>query len=237
MNLSTLTTINRPATWDDIPQMLALNTEAMMDQWGQPYWSTDDLETDFSNPGFDVSEQTRLWFDDDGMLVALAIVYTNVNLPVRSHFDLYIHPAYPLYQTLGRECFAWVESVVRRRVWDLCPPETQISLSTRMVAEYEPNQHLYTANGFNKIRQLWEMSLSLRDDIPQPELEEGFAIRTIRYPEESRALFRMTDDTFADHFGHIPDPEGKNYDNWAYRHFESSLFDPTMWFVVEYKGD
>lgn len=237
MNRLILTITNRPATRDDIPQMVALNTEAMMAQWGQPFWSIEEIESRFSNPKFDADNHTRLWFDENSAMVALTIVYLNGNPPVRAFFDLSIHPTYPHYQTLGAECIAWVESVVQGCVWHLCPPEMQISMSTRIVADYEPNQQLYVANGFTKIRQLWEMALDLQEDIPDPELEEGFSIRTIRYPDEGRALYRITDDAFADHFGYTHDPEGKNYDNWAYRHFDNSLFDPTMWFVAEYHGD
>jgi mycothiol synthase len=62
-------------------------------------------------------------------------------------------------------------------------------------------------------------------------------IRTLRYPEEARTAYRLNEDAFSDHYGHVYDPEMKNYDNWAVHRFEKKSFDPSVWFVVEIEGE
>ena len=46
----------------------------------------------------------------------------------------------------------------------------------------------------------------------------------------------MSEAAFADHYGHIPDPNDTNYEAWAQRRFGSSHFDPSVWFVAEADG-
>lgn len=228
--------ISRPATWEDIPAIVDLCNVAVIDQWGLPDWTVEDAEEEFSQPGYSMEQYVRMWHDSEGVFVGVGMVFGLQEPPVRVRVMPYLRPGIPDYQTLGLEILSWGEGVVRPLAIPRCPDHAKIQMISWTFATHEPTIALYHAYGMEKIRQFWTMEIVLNEDLPQPVLPEGVTIRTLRYPEEARFAYRITDQAFSDHYGHVDDPEEKNYDRWAQR-FTSKTFDPSLWFVVEVEGE
>lgn len=237
MNSTTVLTptAHRPAMWEDIPAIVDLCNEVMVAMWGVPEWSIEDTEKTFSRPGFVLEEYVHLWHDQTGALVGMCSI--GVQEPrVRTRVMPYILPKYPAYAALGWELLAWGESVVRHLALPVCPQDAKVQMLSWTNATYMPYVELFQAYGMELIRQYWTMKMELHANLVTPELPEGVTIRPMRYPEESRAMYRLDDIAFADHYGHIPDPAMTNYDAWAHR-FNSRWFDPTLWFIAEVDGE
>jgi mycothiol synthase len=228
---------SRPATLNDIPALVDLSNAASIAEWGKPDWSLEDAELELSRPGYSVEEMVRLWHDRDGRLTAACLVFANMEPPVRPAVLAVIRPGYPDYQGLGLEMLAWGEAVARGNAIPRCPDDARVQMVSWTYASYAPKIALYAAYDLQKIRQFWTMEIELDDETAAPELPGAITIRTIRYPEENRELYRITDEAFGDHYGHVSDPELKNFENWAYFKFSDVAFDPTLWFVAEVNGE
>lgn len=227
--------ISRGAMWEDIPAIVELCNIVMIDQWGLPDWTVDEAEEEFGQPGFKMDEFIRLWYDEAGALVGACMVMGLHEPPVRVRVMPYVHPAVANFQAFGLEVLAWGESVARPLAIPRCPADAKVQMISWTFATHERTVALYRAYGMEKIRQYLTMEIALHADMPLPDLSDGVTIRTLRYPEEARLAYRITDQAFADHYGHTEDPEEKNYDLWAQR-FNGKAFDPSLWFVIEVDG-
>jgi mycothiol synthase len=227
---------SRPAVWQDIPALVDLYNTAALEASGKADWSLEEAEQEFGRPGFDIDEMVRLWHDEQGQLVAGCFVIAEYHPPVRPGVLTIIAPGHPAYQELGLELLAWGEEVARRVALPRCPDEAKVQLVSWTDATYAPKAALLEAYDMTKIRQFWLMQIDLDGRLEAPDLPEGVTIRTIRYPEENHELYRITDEAFRDHYGHVADPEMQNYESWAYFRFTHVDFDPSLWFVAEVDG-
>jgi mycothiol synthase len=228
---------SRPAVWEDIPAMVEIANAHVVDQSGHPEWTVEDVQFSLARPDYNISESMRIWSDASGTPVAIGLIMPLDNPPVRSRALPYILPHLPHFQEVGLEIMAWLESTVRQQTIPQCPEDAKVQMTAWTFATHAPTVALYEAYGMHKIRQFWSMEIALHDALPIAELPDGMTIRTLRYPEEGRLAYRMRDEAFADHYGHIDDPDMKNYDRWAHHRFEGKQFDPTLWFIAEVDGE
>jgi mycothiol synthase len=204
--------------------------------WGVPEWSIADTEKVFSRPGFVLEEYVHLWHDELGMLVGMGFI--GMQEPrVRVRVMPYVLPSFSNEQALGREILTWGESVVHRLAIPFCPDDTKVQMLSWTNTTYTPHVTLFQGYGMALIRQFWTMEIDLHAELPTPSLSEGLTIRTLRYPEEIRAMYHLQETAFADHYGHVDDPDMKNYDAWAHQRFNDKRFDPMLWFIAEVNGE
>jgi mycothiol synthase len=228
---------SRPAAWEDIPAMVDIANAHVVDQWGRPEWTVEDVQFDLSIPDYNIAESVRIWSDSSGTPVALGLIMPGNKPPVRTRALPFILPTLPHFHEVGLEIMAWLESTVRQQAIPQCPEDAKVQMTTWTIATHEPTVALHKAYGMEKIRQFWTMEIALNDEVAAPVLPEGMTIRTLRYPEEGQMAYRMTDDAFADHYGHVADPDMKNYEGWVHHNMEHKSFDASLWFVAEVNGE
>ena len=56
------------------------------------------------------------------------------------------------------------------------------------------------------IRHFWEMVIDLDEEPPEPEWPEGIQVERARRGIDERAVHAASDEAFADHWEHYPDP-------------------------------
>jgi mycothiol synthase len=82
---------------------------------------------------------------------------------------------------------------------------------------------LLTRRGFREARRFFEMAIELDEDPPEPAVPvELFA------EEDAEAFHAALEESFADHWGHDPEP----FDRWLERQRRRENYDPTLWFVI-----
>jgi mycothiol synthase len=98
--------------------------------------------------------------------------------------------------------------------------------------EDTPLRELYEGTGYTLVRHSFRMRIDLDPEPPEPEWPEGFSVRTMREGEERR-FHDAQMASFADTWMFTPDP----YESWQHWMVDDSVFDPSLWFVVEAGDD
>ncbi len=165
------------------------------------FYSVVDLKTGFAEPGFDPTQNVRLW-ENSGALVAYADVWTPTQ--PTEHLDGFlwfrVHPA-ERNRGLEAEILAWAETRIREI-------NLTYQLSSKLTVHCRDFQTeritFYEQHGFQYERCFLKMARSLREPIPQPQLPEGFRIMQTRGIEDAAAWVEMHSQTFIDHWNFHP---------------------------------
>lgn len=161
----------------DTAAICALLAQARAPAWQGDYPGANDLRELLAEPV--VQNNTRLWQDERGELVAYALVDEFNNL----RFD-----ALPASQNpaLDAEIFAWGAEAIRRR-----NVETNADNTLDAVCRAEDVERIAWLERFGFTRQPFEtiyMQRVLDEPIPSPALPDGFAIRAVSGEDEAEAL-------------------------------------------------
>jgi len=92
-------------------------------------------------------------------------------------------------------------------------------------------KRLYDESGYELIRHSFRMRIELDQQLPEPELPDGYTVRTMREGEERR-FYDAQMASFADTWMFAPEP----YESWRHYMVDDSVFDPALWLVAE-QGD
>jgi mycothiol synthase len=88
--------------------------------------------------------------------------------------------------------------------------------------------------GGREVRRFWRMVVDLDSSVSPPPAVPGLVVRTVRDDEaDRRTVWRVVEDSFADHFGH---EDGRGYEEWLDGWLRRSGFDPTLWWAAELDG-
>jgi ribosomal protein S18 acetylase RimI-like enzyme len=96
-------------------------------------------------------------------------------------------------------------------------------------AEGRQLEALVAARGYRAIRASYTMELELGDELPSPpDPLEQIEIRPYRHPEDEERAYEAQEESFADHWGHNPQP----IETWREFSVKQSNFDPSLWFLA-----
>ncbi|WP_402464877.1 GNAT family N-acetyltransferase [Isoptericola aurantiacus] len=198
----------RPATADDVPALLELrNTIAAADH--EPYReSLEEITELFSAPWrrFDVDSIVGL--DDDGRMLAYAMVESQPGdtRTVRAFLFGGVHPSVR-WQGIGRELFAWQVARGRQVL-----AESGKDLPARLGVFVEDDgpaakRRIIEAAGFAPRRYYTELRRDLRDLAaqPLPDVKPAGGLRVVPFSDELDEATRLAhNDAFRDHWGSEP---------------------------------
>ena len=173
------------------------------------WWARIELERD-----------SRFSFDGDGRLVAAATLYEREDRTLE--LDAYVHPDFT-GRGLGGAAIEWLEEETHRRGLDAA---RAIALAADTAAS-----RLIEARGFEPIRHFYRMSIVLDAAPSEPVWPEGFTVSTLQ-PGEEEILHAVTQETFAEHWGH----EYRPFDEWRRHNIEREWWDPSLVHLVR-RGD
>jgi mycothiol synthase len=89
-------------------------------------------------------------------------------------------------------------------------------------------RQLLSNSGFQVVRRLYTMTISLRDAVIGSHATDGITIRTSTL-REAPMVHSLVEDVFAEHWGHVP----MSYDEWSEMVLKRADLDPTLWFIAE----
>jgi mycothiol synthase len=90
----------------------------------------------------------------------------------------------------------------------------------------------FDAAGWRPIRHSFQMRIELSGDLPEPGWPEGLSPRNFRPGEEER-VYEADMDAFADHWDFRRQP----MEQWRHYTVERHGFDPSLWWLVEDRGE
>ena len=183
---STLTT--RAPREDEARAITGLVIACDIDEFGAPDFELDDLLTDWHMPGFDLKKDAVV-VEEDGEIVAYAAFIRN------DYVDVYVHPGHR-DKGMGEALLDWSE----RRALERAAPGAEFRLGQVITSIDERGASLLRTRGYQPVRTYWRMSMPIGDTPSPPAWPEGVRVRTFDQERDSRAVYRLVQDAFADHW-------------------------------------
>jgi mycothiol synthase len=183
----------------DLPAIANLiNACEAVDQLGGGT-SIAELKDQFSYPSFKPERDLRLWEGSDGTLIAIGKLWVP---PVQETQDAgLMFKVLPSARNRGleNEILAWAETELQH----LCRDQNlrgNLRVSTR---ETQTDRvALLERSGFTVERHFLRMRRSLQTPIPEPQLPEGFVVRSLSGEAELSAWVDCFNQSFIDHWNH-----------------------------------
>jgi ribosomal protein S18 acetylase RimI-like enzyme len=121
--------------------------------------------------------------------------------------------------------FDWAEARAR---------DEELQRVRSFFAEGHELEAFVAARGYRSIRASYTMEIELDDDPPAPAAPvDGIEIRCYRHPEDEQATYAAQEESFADHWGHTPQP----IETWREFSVKQNGFDPSLWFLAWAGGE
>jgi mycothiol synthase len=164
----------------------------------------------------ELDRDSRFYFDAEGRLAGTAALYSRNE--GRLDLDAYVLPE-QAGNGLGGAMVDWLEEETTRRGVEHA--RTSAITADRAAAR------LLGARGYEPVRHFYRMSIELDAPPPEPEWPEGFAVSTLQ-PGEDELLHTVTEETFAEHWGH----EHRPFDEWRKHNVDREWWDPSLVYLV-----
>jgi mycothiol synthase len=205
----------RPATPQDAESVLAVFAASESADNGVVDTALEDILSDWARPSFDIESDTLVAVDGDDEIVGYADEFG------RRAF-VSVHPR-ARGQGIGAALLAWTEDHARTSG----APHVGQTLSENETAA----RALLTAHGYGPRWDTWVFQLALTEDLPAPVAPvPGLTLRSLRRPDEDRAVYELIDTAFSD----WPDRDpGESFEDWRAANLDRPDTDPGMLLVVD----
>jgi mycothiol synthase len=230
-NTQTLPAIRlRPAQMTDIPAVAQLILDVCTAD-GDPTIadSAEDLQQYWSEPGFNLEEDTWVAETPDGRIVGFEECYDR-HAHAALEGDGYVHPDF-LGQGIGTALMKALEARARG-IMKQAAPDLRVRIRNGMNMRDGRARDLHENEGYHPVRFSWRMEIQLEEAPPAPKLPQGIELRPFIVDEHARQVFDAVDESFRDHWGHTP----MRYDVWRNNTILRETFDPSLWFIA-WDGD
>ena len=204
----------RPPRDDEFDAMLELMNAHQLAAFGEADYTADDLRTWLTTPYVVIDRDLRV-LERDGRLIGYADADPTRDEPPLWWCDVKIAPDVDAGAVVA-ELVAWLEERAvegRLRVWTS-------EDDTRIVGAFD-------ALGFEPIRHSYRMEIDLGDELREPALPEGIAVRTAAADDH-----RLVYDAFVEVWQDTNDPIDETFEEWAHWHVERNSYDPSLWLLA-----
>lgn len=220
----------RPASFDDLPQAVAMFNAAEMERTGVGDWPIEMFHKSWQQPGFDLATSTRLVAAPDGSIVGFVELWDEFNPPANPWIWQRIHPLWH-GSGAGYALLAWAIDTSQRAL-DRLPADARLAPKIGVPSTHKPSIELYESMGMAPCRYSWRMLIDLHEPVPEPHWPAGIHVRPLRYPEDLEATFLAEEEAFEEHWGYVKRPFEETFAHWKYQNFEVSELKPELWFLA-----
>jgi mycothiol synthase len=211
----------RAPTREEAQAVTDLVVACDIEELGEPDFELDDLLTDWNRPGFDLQRDAVIAIDGARIVAYAALVR-------RDYADVYVHPDYR-GRGIGAELLAWSE---RRTLAALEPGET-VRLGQVVTSDHAGARRLLERAGYEPARTYWRMEMAFEGPPPPPSWPEGIRVRSFDRERDSRAVYALVQDAFADNERH----GAESFEEWQAFMIDREAFEPGLWFIAEANGE
>ena len=213
--------ITRAPREDEAQAITKLVIACDIDEFGAPDFELDDLLTDWHMPGFDLGKDAVVVVDGDAIVAYAAFIRND-------YVDVYVHPGHR-DKGIGEGLLEWSE----RRALERAAPGQEFRLGQVITSIDERGANLLGTRGYEPVRTYWRMSMPIGDSPPPPSWPEGVRVRTFDQERDSRAVYRLVQDAFADNDRH----KAESFEEWQAFMIDREAFEPGLWFIAEAGGE
>ena len=221
----------RGATLDDVDTALKL-----FNRWSQSMIHEDEitdavaLRTEWASPGFNPAKDIHLVFAPDGEMIGYVEVWTTAQPPVHPWIWARVDPRYAGLG-IGTYLLTWGEERASEAL-NKVPADLRVAPQVGTYQRDEVSKKLFSDRGYQRIRSFYTMRINFDTPPAEPEWPAGITMRLYNPETDLEAVYRVVDESFGDHYGHVDVPfeEGLK----RFKHFMTDYegFDPTLWFLA-----
>ena len=220
----------RPARMDDAGAIVEMWNAWSNHTLGADKFTLQETQADWSTPGFDLSNDTRLVTAPGGEIAGYYEVWDIDEPHVRLHCWGLIHPEHTNLG-IGSLLLAWAEERARQAL-DKAPAEVRVVLLAHGLSKEEAAMQLFRDAGFEFIRHSLRMVIRMNGQPPAAEWPKGITVRPMIVGKEERAVVHAIRDTFQDHWGYVESPFETEFEQWKHYMENDESYDPTLWFLA-----
>ncbi len=127
----------RPATYDDLPQAVAMLNTAEMERTGAGDLTVEFMHKSWELPGFELATSTRLVLAPDGTVVGFVELWDNIDPPANPWIWQRVHP---LWHGAGIGCalLAWALDTSQRAL-DRLPADARLAPKIAAPSTHKPS--------------------------------------------------------------------------------------------------
>jgi mycothiol synthase len=211
----------RPPRPDEAQAITDLVVACDVAEFGQPDFELDDLLTDWHMPGFDLEHDAVVVVDGERIVAYASFVRGD-------YVDVYVHPDYR-NAGIGKALLEWSE----RRALERTPPGEEIRVGQVITTGETGARRLLEKRGYEPVRTYWRMTMPLAETPPPPAWPEGVTVRTFDQERDTRAVYALVQDAFADNERHT----AESFEEWQAFMIDRDAFEPGLWFLAESDGE
>ncbi len=224
---------SRPTTEKDAEQVAALLNQCSQELIGKDEFSADELRNDWQTPGFDLTSDSVMVFDEHDKFIAYADVWGASEPYTRIYSWVRVHPDFRGL-SLGTSLNQWATARAAE-IAKKAPDGVQVVLNSFVNRRDEAAVDLLEDLGFLPARYSWIMEIDLSRELEPVSLPEGFNLRVVN-KDEYEKIYQLDRDAFQDHWGYIETPFEEGYRVFLNQMVDEPFYDPDFWFVVEHDG-
>ena len=226
--------ISRPVRLSDAKIVADLMNTCSREIIGKDEFTADELENDWQTPGFDLQADSVLVFNDRQDLVAYGDVWGSSAPYTRIFSWVRVHPnsrGKGIGTSLNKWAFQRASEIAQKD-----PEGAQVVLNCFVNKKDQFAIDLLEELGLKAVRYSWMMETDLNRDLDDVELPGGFMLR-VPEPEEYPEVYRVEQESFKDHWGHVDAPFEEGYQQFKNQTVDEPFYNQDFWFVVENDGD
>ena len=221
----------RPFTLADAPAVVDIFNAVAREQYGQNDSELDEMLVEWTSPGLDLAETTRVVENERGEIIGYAEVWDISEPHVTKYVWAVLHP--DLWnENIFNALLRWIEKCGRERI-GLAPEGSRVVLSHGLSNLDLNRKAALEAYGYRNVRVFLRMVVDVDQTPEEPKLPEGLKIVPIDIENELRDVLVAMDDGFSDHWGHVSRPIDDQMAQWRHIIENDKDFDPSVWFLVK----
>jgi mycothiol synthase len=221
----------RAATRADFERIVATLIAADIADWGEPDFSADLLQFEWSIPQLDLGTDT--WLVEPTRRAGVCGYAWLLARDDHRQLDGWgaVHPDHR-----GRGLGALLLDCIERRALEhacLAPGGFGSTLRWGVIAPDAAAHRLLEARGFVEERHSWDMETHIREDTREPAVPDGLTIRPFDPATDLAATHAAISESFAAHYAHVP----WSLEDWTAVRVDRPWFDPDLWRLAVSDGD
>ncbi len=220
----------RPARYDDLPQAVPMFNAAERELIGAGDITVERYIEEWRQTGIDLDTSTRIVFSPQGNVVGCVELWDHFNPPARPWIWGRVHPAWE-GRGIGHAMLTWALDTSLRAL-DRLPEDARLAPHVAAPSRHHPSIELFEGAGMKLQRYSWRMVRELDEEIPPPQWPERTQVRTLKYPQDLETVYRLQEEAFQEHWGHIERPFDEAFPQWKDFVFKAQGLKPDLWFLA-----
>lgn len=221
----------RPFTLEDAEAVVDLFNAHSRSQFGENDSELDEMLVDWTTPGLDLAESTRVVESESGEIIGYAELWDISKPHVTKYAWAVLHPELwdgDIFNAMLR----WVEKNARSRI-ALAPENTRVVIKHNLASVDTKRKQALEAYGYEHVRIFLRMVIDLEQAPSAPIIPAGLQIIPIDIDTELEKAVVALEDGFSDHWGHVARPIEVQLAEWRHYIENDKDFDPSLWFLAK----